>query len=121
MWAAVERFVSLDHQTQQQEWQQRIATIEKLVTTVPTVQTQTIVPPIANQVPHLLVFWNEQRVRITRQEVKQQLAGGEPSIVTTRVHGTGSEGFLISVFMLEPNEEVVVGTRLQQILQQALT
>ncbi len=121
MWAAVERFVSLDHEAQQQEWQQRIATIEKLVTTVPTVQTQTIVPPIANQVPHLLVFWNEQRVRITRQEVKQQLAGGEPSIVTTRVHGTGSEGFLISVFMLEPNEEVVVGTRLQQILQQALT
>ncbi len=121
MWAAVERFVSLDHQTQQQEWQQRIATIENLVTTVPTVQTQTIVPPIANQVPHLLVFWDERRVRVTRQEVKQQLADGEPSVVTTRVHGTGSEGFLISVFMLEPNEEIVVGTRLQQILQQAVT
>ncbi len=121
MWAAVERFANLDHQAEQREWENRITTIENMVTSIPTVETKRIVPPIANHVPHLLVLWDEQRVRVSPLQVKQQLADGEPSIVTARVHGTGSQGFLISVFMLKPNEETIVAVRLQQILQQAST
>ena len=119
MWAAVERFVSLDHQAEQREWENRIATIENGVTSIPTVETRRIVPPIANHVPHLLILWDEQRVRVTPLQVKEQLANGDPSIETARVHGTGDQGFLISVFMLKPNEETIVAARLQQILKQA--
>ncbi len=121
MWAAIERFVNLDHHAEQREWENRVATIEKTVTSIPTVETKRIVPPIANHVPHLLILWDEQRVKVTPLQVKKQLADGEPSIATARVHGTGDQGLLVSVFMLKPNEETIVAARLQQILKQAST
>jgi len=119
MWAAVERFADLDHEAEQHEWVKRIARIEKAMASIPTVETKRIVPPIANHVPHLLILWDEQRVRITPQQVKKQLADGEPSVATARVHGTGDQGFLISVFMLKPNEDAIVAARLQQVFKQA--
>ncbi|MCH7725057.1 MAG: aminotransferase class V-fold PLP-dependent enzyme [Planctomycetes bacterium] len=76
MWAAVERFVRLDHEAEQREWDRRIATIETAVTQIPTVKTKRIVPPIANHVPHLLILWDEQRVKITPAQTKKQLADG---------------------------------------------
>lgn len=119
MWAAVRRYVNLDHAAEEQQWQQRIDVIVESVADLPSVTTRRVVPPIANHVPHLLIFWDESRLRIARSELKQKLAAGEPSIATARVHGTGDEGFLISVFMLEPGEDQVVGQRLRQILEQS--
>ena len=119
MWAAVERFVNLDHKAEQQEWDSRITTIENAVKSIPTVKAKRIVPPIANRVPHLLIDWDQDHVRVTPSQVKNLLADGEPSIATARVHGTGEEGFLISVFMLKPKEDAIVGDRLRQILKAA--
>ena len=93
MWAAVERFVNLNHEAEQREWENRITTIKNAVASIPTVETKRIVPPIANRVPHLLILWDEQRVRVTPQQLKKQLANGDPSIATARVHGTGDKGF----------------------------
>ena len=120
MWAAVQRFVKLDHEAERREWERRIATIEQALTGIPTVQTKRIVPPIANQFPHLLIFWDEQRLKLTRAQMKQQLAEAKPSIATSRVHGTGDDGFLISVFTLQSGEDEVVAKRLRQILTEAL-
>lgn len=119
MWAAVERYVKLDHAAELREWEQRIKTIEEAVAKIPSVTTRRVVPPIANHVPHLIIDWNEQQVRITPQQVKVQLADGEPSIATARVHGTGTDGFLISVFMLKPGEADIVAARVAEILRQA--
>ena len=74
---------------------------------------------VANHVPHLLVDWDVKQLRITPAQVKQQLAAGDPPILTARIHGTGSEGFLVSVFMLQPGEERVVAKRLTEILKRA--
>ena len=117
MWAAVERFVNLDHQAQWREWERRIGVIVDTVRGIPTVRTEQVVPPIANHVPHLLIHWDEKRLKVSRSEMKQQLAGGEPSIATARVHGTGEAGFLISVFMLGPGEERILANRVSEILQ----
>ncbi|HJN08131.1 MAG TPA: aminotransferase class V-fold PLP-dependent enzyme [Pirellulaceae bacterium] len=119
MWAAIRRYINLDHAAEHKQWQQCIDVIVQSVADLPSVTTRCVVPPIANHVPHLLVFWDESRLRITRDEVQQKLADDEPSIATARVHGTGDEGFLISVFMLQPGEEQVVGQRLRRILEQS--
>ena len=119
MWAAVERFVNLDHAAELREWEQRIKIIEDAVAKIPSVKTNRVVPPIANHVPHLVIDWNEQLVKITPDQVKEQLASGEPSIATARVHGTGEEGFLISVFMLKPGEATIVAARVAEILSRA--
>jgi L-seryl-tRNA(Ser) seleniumtransferase len=119
MWAAVERFVTLDHEAEQREWLRRIEVIEQALAGLATVTTKPIVPPIANRVPHLLIFWDEDRVMISPAEMKTRLAKGDPSIRAARVHGTGDEGFLISVFMLKPGEEKIIAQRLRAILRQA--
>jgi L-seryl-tRNA(Ser) seleniumtransferase len=120
MWAAVERFMRLDLEAEDREWHRRIEIIAAAVRGIPTLRAETIVPPIANHVPHLLLHWDETRVKITPDQVKAKLAAGTPSIATARVHGTGETGFLISVFMLQPAEEQIVAHRVREILERAL-
>jgi L-seryl-tRNA(Ser) seleniumtransferase len=118
MWAAVERFVRLDQAAELRELQRRLTVIETALEGLP-VKTERIVPPVANHFPHLLLRWDEARLRMTAARLKQQLAEGDPSIATGRVHGTGTEGFLISVFTLSSGEEQLVAARLREIFQAA--
>ncbi len=116
MWAAVRRFVKLDHAAEEAKWRQRIAVIATAVERIPGVTTRIVVPPVANHVSHLLIDWDRNRLEVTPQQVKQALATGDPPILTARVHGTGNKGFLVSVFMLEPGEAAIVGRRLADVL-----
>jgi D-glucosaminate-6-phosphate ammonia-lyase len=119
LWAAVERYFRIDHEAEWREWERRLAEIEKALSAIPTVTTQRFVPPIANHVPHLLVFWDEVRVRSNRDQVTKKMAEGHPSIALGRVSGTGDRGLLISVFQLKPGEEQIVARRLCEILKSA--
>jgi L-seryl-tRNA(Ser) seleniumtransferase len=119
LWAAVERYVRIDHEAEWREWERRLTEIEKSLSGFPTVTTQRFVPPIANHVPHLLVFWDESRIRINRDQVTKKMAEGTPSIALGRVSGTGDRGLLLSVFQLKPGEEQVVARRLSEILNEA--
>jgi D-glucosaminate-6-phosphate ammonia-lyase len=119
LWAAVERYVRLDHDAEGREWERRLSEIEKSLRGIPTVTTQRFVPPIANHVPHLLVFWDESRIHRDRDEVTQKMAEGNPSIALGRVSGTGDRGLLVSVFQLKTGEEQVVARRLCEILKEA--
>ncbi len=117
--AAVERYVRLDHQAEWREWERRIGVIEQVLRDIPTLQCERIVPPIANRVPHLILSWDEKRVKMTRQRLTRELAKGDPPILLGRVSGTGDKGLLISVFMLQQGEERVVADRLHTLLANA--
>jgi L-seryl-tRNA(Ser) seleniumtransferase len=121
MWAAIERYVNLDHEAERREWMQRIGVLDAALKGIPSVRTEQVVPPIANHVPHVLIHWDEKKVKITRAQMKQKLAEGNPPIMTARVHGTGEAGFLISVFMLQPGDDQIVAKRIHDILQQAVS
>ena len=121
MWAAIERYVNLDHEAERREWIQRIGVIDTVLKGIPSVRTEQVVPPIANHVPHVLIHWDEKKVKITRAQMKRKLVEGNPPILTARVHGTGEAGFLISVFMLQPDEDQIVAKRIREILQQAVS
>ena len=118
--AAVERYVRLDHAAEWREWERRLGVIEAAVGGIPSVTTERIVPAIANHVPHVIVHWDEARVRITREQATKVLAAGEPSIRLGRVAGTGDRGLLVSVFQLEPGEVDVVAGRLRDVLRGAV-
>src|SRR6266849_302617 len=118
--AAVERYVRIDHQAEWREWEARLGVIEQTLKDIPTLQCERIVPPIANHVPHLLISWNETRVKLTREEATKALSEGDPSIQIGRVSGTGDKGVLISVFMLEKGEDRIVANRLHAILKNAV-
>jgi L-seryl-tRNA(Ser) seleniumtransferase len=115
-WAAVERFVRLDHQAEWREYERRIGVIEEALRGIPTVECERIVPPVANRVPHLIVAWDEGRLRVTRARLTRALMEGNPPIQIGRVSGTGDRGILISVLTLQPGEERVVADRLRALL-----
>ena len=117
--AAVDRFVNMDHKAEQREWERRIEVISKALRAIPTLQTETIVPEIANHVPHLQITWDEKKWSLTATQVTKELAEGDPSIQIGRVHGSGDKGILISVFVLQEGEEQIVAERLQGILKRA--
>ena len=117
--AAVERYVRTDHQAETREWERRLGVIEDRLKGIPTVSTERVVPPIANHVPHVLVFWDEERIRVSREVVTETLAGGNPPIRLGRVRGTGERGLLVSVFMLKPGEVDLVAARLIDVLKKA--
>src|SRR5262245_22724897 len=117
--AAVERYVRTDHKAEWREWERRIGVIEQALKGVPTLTCARIVPPIANRVPHLVLSWDERRLRLTRARLTGELAAGDPPIQIGRVHGTGDKGVLISVFVLQPGEERIVAERLKAIFKKA--
>ncbi|MBM4003304.1 MAG: aminotransferase class V-fold PLP-dependent enzyme [Planctomycetes bacterium] len=116
MWVAVERYLKFDHESQRGELEQRMEILEQALNDIPTVSTRRIVPPRANRFPHLLLFWDEQRLGVRYPQMKERLAAGKPSIATARVHGTGEDGFLISVFTLKPGQAEIVAERIRAIL-----
>src|SRR5262245_30904955 len=118
--AAVERFLKLDHEAEWKEWERRLGVIEKTLADVPTLECQRIVPPIANHVPHMILSWDEKRVKISREQLTKELAAGDPSVLVGRVGGTGDKGVLVSVFVLQEGEDQIVAGRLHTILKKAL-
>jgi L-seryl-tRNA(Ser) seleniumtransferase len=117
--AAVERFVRLDHKAEWQEWERRIGVIEAALKDVPTLECERVVPPVANHVPHVILSWDEKRVKLTREQLTRALADGDPPILIGRVSGTGDKGVLISVFVLQDGEVKVVADRLRSLLGKA--
>jgi L-seryl-tRNA(Ser) seleniumtransferase len=116
---AVERFVRLDHKAELREWERRIGVIEQAVRDIPTVRCERIVPPIANHVPHLILTWDEKRVRLTRERFARMLIETDPPIYIGRVPGTGERGVVISVLTLQAGEERTVADRVAAILRKA--
>jgi D-glucosaminate-6-phosphate ammonia-lyase len=116
---AVERYVRTDHKAEWREWERRIGVIEEALKDIPTLKSERIVPPIANHVPHLLLTWDEEKLRLTPGQITKELAAGDPPIQIGRVSGTGEKGVLISVFTLQAGEERVVAERLLSILKKS--
>jgi L-seryl-tRNA(Ser) seleniumtransferase len=119
--AAVERYVRLDHEAEWREWERRLGVVEEALRDVPTLQCERIVPPIANHVPHLLLSWDEKRLKRTRADVTKELAAGSPPILIGRVSGTGDKGILISVLTLQEGEDRIVAERLHAIFKKKST
>src|SRR5213594_2353910 len=102
------------------EWERRIEVIERAVKDIATVRCERIVPPIANHVPHLVLIWDETRVKITRDRFTRALLEANPPIQIGRVPGTGERGVVISVFTLQAGEERTVAERVRSILRGAV-
>jgi L-seryl-tRNA(Ser) seleniumtransferase len=95
--------------------QRQLDTIVDLLAGTATVDTQFITPEIANHFPHLLLRWDEAALHMTAGDLASELREGSPPIATGRVHGTGTEGLLISAINLQPGEEQIVGARIREI------
>ena len=130
MVAAVDWFLSQSDAEIETELRRRINRITRVLKDIPTLQSEIFIPPIANHVPHLLIRYDQERVKISPREVAKQLRMGTPSIELNPATGSteGSAGIpkdpnkiVVGVWMLEPDEDLVVGLRLREVLGKAAT
>jgi len=117
MYAALDRYVKLDHTKEWKEWERRVAVVESAVKKVKGVKTQVDVPPVANHNPSLKVAWDPSITTLTGDELGKRLRTGTPSIEV--VSWEEKDSIRLTVFMLQPGEEVIVGRRLQEELGKA--
>jgi L-seryl-tRNA(Ser) seleniumtransferase len=128
--AAVDCFLKQDDSAMEAEYRRRADVIVKQLNSIPTLQTQIFVPEVANHVPHLLITYDQNRLKITGTEVMQKMREGKPRIELNPSTGGapasaglpgGPNTIVVGVWMLQPGEETIVGKRLKEVLQAALT
>jgi uncharacterized pyridoxal phosphate-dependent enzyme len=127
--AAVDWFLKQDDAAIEAQCRQRADHIAKQLSVIPTVQTQIFVPEVANHVPHLLISYDQNRVKITGAEVMQKMRTGKPRIELNPSTGGapasaglpgGPNTIVVGVWMLQPGEDLVVAKRLREVLQRAI-
>lgn len=111
--AAVERYLKVDHAAEWKLLESRVASIRDAVKGVKGVETERHIPVIANELPHVVVKWDEGARGMTAQQVQEKLMGGDPPI---HVQRPGKGHLLISVWMMREEEHKIVGKRLKEVL-----
>ena len=127
--AAVDWFLKQDDAAMETEYRERANRIVKHLSAIPTVQTQIFIPEVANHVPHLLITYDQNRIKITGAEVMQKMREGKPRIELNPSTGGapasaglagGPNTVVVGVWMLQPGEEMIVAKRLREVLQTAI-
>jgi uncharacterized pyridoxal phosphate-dependent enzyme len=127
--AAVDWFLAQDDDGMQAEFQQRADLIAAKIKTLPTVHTQTFVPPVANHVPHLVISYDQSKIKISAADVMQKMRAGTPRIELNPSTGGapasaglpgGSNTIVVGVWMLQPGEDAIVAQRLYEVLHATL-
>jgi L-seryl-tRNA(Ser) seleniumtransferase len=128
MVAALDWFLAQSDAAMEAEFRLRANRIAAQLKDIPTVECSTAIPDVAaNAVPHLLVRYDQQRVKISPIAVMTELRRRSPSIELNPVTGRVRQGGLpsdentivVGVWMLEPGEDAIVARRLHEVLSQA--
>jgi|WetSurMetagenome_2_1015567.scaffolds.fasta_scaffold02318_10 uncharacterized pyridoxal phosphate-dependent enzyme len=111
MYVALEKFVNMDHEKEWKIWEDRVAVIVDSVKKLNGVFFKVTVPPVANHTPTLNISWDSNIVKVTRDEFQNRLRHGNPSI---EMIGGKDNSVVITVWMLKPGQEKIVGARLRE-------
>jgi L-seryl-tRNA(Ser) seleniumtransferase len=134
--AAVEAWQHLDLKALDREWSSRVERIKRLIESVPGVSGEIYIPEGGNRYPTLRVIWDEKAFGLTIAQCDEKLRRGEPRIevltnsnpsLVSAVHEGDSKGphreepnrLEIISSTLEAGEDLIVGKRLRDILNEA--
>jgi len=130
MVAAVDWFLSQTDAGFETEFRRRADRISAKLKDIPTLTSEIAIPPIANHIPHLLLRYDQSKVKIAPRDVMAKLRAGTPSIElnpstgSTRGASAGipADGntIVVGVWMLEPGEDLIVARRLHEVLSSAV-
>ncbi len=112
MLATVESYLTRDHKKDWALWEAQIETIRSAAASVPGVVAEVHVPKIANHVPSLKLTWDENKVGMTIDEMRQKLRDGHPSIETIG----NKTSVAITTWMMQPGQERIVARRIKEIM-----
>ena len=121
MVAAVDWVLSHTEESMQGDYQKRADLIAGMMKGIPSVTTETVVPRIANHVPHVLIRFDPAVIGITTPEILTALREQRPSIELNPNSGHGpnqgipsdANTLVVGVWMLQPGEDEIVGRRIR--------
>ncbi len=122
--AAVDWFLKQDDAAMEAEYRARAQRIAELVQGIPSVEARIFIPPVANHVPHLVITYDLNRIKLSAREVMQKMREGVPRIELNPSTGGGpasaglpggNNAIVVGVWMLQPGEDQIVGRRLQEV------
>jgi len=124
MVAAVDWVLSHTEESMQGDYQKRADLIATAVKGIPSVRTETVVPKIANHVPHLLIRFDPAVTGIATPQIVDALRKGTPSIELNPNTGqkpnqgipADANTLVVGVWMLQPGEDEIVGRRIRAAL-----
>jgi L-seryl-tRNA(Ser) seleniumtransferase len=128
MVAAVDWLVAQSEEGMQAEFRHRAERIAASLKGIPTLTHEIFTPPLANAVPHLVIRYDQTRVKKTPLEVSEILRSGTPSIELNPSTGRkpasaglpgGEDTIVVGVWMLQPGEDLIVARRLREVLIKA--
>jgi len=128
--AAVDWFLEQDEAEMRADFQKRAERIQAAVQNIPSVKTRIFVPPVANNVPHLLITYDMKRLKISAKDLQTELLQGKPSIALNPATGgdpgglmkglpAGPNVIVVGVWMMLPGQDAVVARRLHEVLSKA--
>ena len=124
MVAAVDWVLSHTEESMQGDYQKRADLIAGMMKGIPSVTTETVVPRIANHVPHLLIRFDPTVIGATTTEILATLRRKQPSIELNPNSGnepnqgipSNANTLVVGVWMLQPGEDAIVGHRIRAAL-----
>jgi L-seryl-tRNA(Ser) seleniumtransferase len=124
MVAAVDWVLSHTEESMQGDYQKRVELIAAAMKGIPSVRTETVVPKIANHVPHLLIRFDPEVTGVTTDQIVEALRTEKPSIELNPNTGqkpnqgipADANTLVVGVWMLQPGEDAIVGQRIRAVL-----
>lgn len=116
MYAALERFINLDHGKEWKMWEDRAGVIANAVNKIKGAKAEIFVPPIANVTPTLRITWDQSLIKLASREMTANLRNGNPSIEAPKYV---ENALIISVWMMQDGEDKIVARRLAEELNKA--
>lgn len=118
MYAALHRFINLDHKKEWEMWERKIAFISSVIKSIPGVTTSTHIPEtLDNQMPTLKVTWDPNKIKLTNIEMGERLRNGNPSVEV--ISWEAPNTLRCGMHVLEAGEEKIVASRLKEELLKA--
>lgn len=115
MLVALEMYLAKDHKQEWALWESQIQLIHDAAKSVEGVTPTIHVPEVANHVPSLKLRWDQNKIKLTPEEMREKLRLGHPSIETVG----DQEHVGITTWMMQPGQERTVSLRVKEILKEA--
>ena len=121
MYVALERHIKMDHEKEWKTWEDAMAVVVNTVKGIKGVIQEVFIPEIANNTPTLHLSWDENQIKLSGKQLRDNLWNGNPGIEVMGggTMGTKRDGIELSVWQLKPGQEKIVARRLKEELMKA--
>jgi len=117
MYAALDRFINLDHKLEWKNWETKIALIASAVKQISGVKTETFIPPTDNNMPTLKITWDPEKIKLTNTEMGTRMREGNPSVEV--ISWEQPNTIRLGMHVLEEGQEKIVAARVKEELTKA--